>query len=495
MASIFRQQYTAIDKNGKKVNRKSKYWYIDYKTSDGTRKRVKGFKDKTATTQFAAKLEKEAELAQNGIVDRFKEHRNRPLDEHISDFKASLMARDDTEEYVNLTVKRIQRVFSDCGFRTIQDITASRVEKAIRGLRKLVERVKIDNDGKRTNEKITKDLGPVSTKTKNYYLKAAKQFCRWLVQNQRAAENVLEHLNPKTTKTPVVRRRALELDEIAKLLDITAMQKESYGMSGPQRSLLYRLAVETGLRVSEFRSLTAESFDFNENTVTVQAAYTKNRCEAVLPLRVETVELLKDVLSNKTPQAGILNMPHKSNFANMLRDDLIAGGINPEDQGRGKVDFHSLRHTFGTLLAASGVHPKTAQELMRHSDINLTMSRYTHILRGQEAQAIAQLPDFSVMAGEQAKATGTDEKKVGQENGAYKPAYKKLTKNPYFDGQSMSAFGNTKSKKQALGKSHKSIDGAVLGKEKDQMSPSGLKRARQDSNLQPSDSKSATLSN
>ena len=35
MASVIRQQYTTIDKNGKKVKRKSQYWYIDYKTSDG----------------------------------------------------------------------------------------------------------------------------------------------------------------------------------------------------------------------------------------------------------------------------------------------------------------------------------------------------------------------------------------------------------------------------------------------------------------------------
>ena len=132
---------------------------------------------------------------------------------------------------------------------------------------------------------------------------------------------------------------------------------------------------------------------------------------------------------------------------------------------------------------------------MRHSDINLTMSRYTHILRGQEAQAIDQLPDFSFIGKEHVRATGTDDKKAEQENGAYKPAYKKLTKNPYFDRQPMSEIGNTESKKQALSDHHNFINKGVLGKEKDQMSPLGLNRARQDSNLQPSDSKSATLSN
>ena len=80
--------------------------------------------------------------------------------------------------------------------------------------------------------------------------------------------------------------------------------------------------------------------------------------------------------------------------------------IDPE---RGQVCFHSLRHSFGTMLAASGVHPKTAQTLMRHSDINLTMSRYTHTLRSQEATAIESLPDLNCEAHKSKKATGTND--------------------------------------------------------------------------------------
>jgi hypothetical protein len=58
------------------------------------------------------------------------------------------------------------------------------------------------------------------------------------------------------------------------------------------------------------------------------------------------------------------------------------------------ADFHSLRHTTRNLPAASGVHPKIAQEIMRHSDINVTMNHYTHTLRGQETEAIHKLPDY-----------------------------------------------------------------------------------------------------
>jgi integrase len=59
------------------------------------------------------------------------------------------------------------------------------------------------------------------------------------------------------------------------------------------------------------------------------------------------------------------------------------------------VDFHALRHTFITSLAAAGVHPKTAQMLARHSTITLTMDRYTHTLRGAEAAALASLADVA----------------------------------------------------------------------------------------------------
>ena len=40
------------------------------------------------------------------------------------------------------------------------------------------------------------------------------------------------------------------------------------------------------------------------------------------------------------------------------------------------ADFHSNRHTFITTLERSGVRPKVAQTLARHSDIRLTLGIY-----------------------------------------------------------------------------------------------------------------------
>ena len=65
MASIYKRKYTkTID--GKKIKKQSKNWYVKYRDADGIEQRVKGYKDKVATQQLAAKLEKESELGKEG---------------------------------------------------------------------------------------------------------------------------------------------------------------------------------------------------------------------------------------------------------------------------------------------------------------------------------------------------------------------------------------------------------------------------------------------
>lgn len=43
--------------------------------------------------------------------------------------------------------------------------------------------------------------------------------------------------------------------------------------------------------------------------------------------------------------------------------------------------FHSLRHTYTSNLLAKGAAPKDVQELLGHSDVNLTLNVYAHSAR------------------------------------------------------------------------------------------------------------------
>ncbi len=72
------------------------------------------------------------------------------------------------------------------------------------------------------------------------------------------------------------------------------------------------------------------------------------------------------------------------------------------------VCLQALRKTFITNLSKSGVSPKMARSLARHSDINLTMNVYTDVVLEDQAVAVELLPELPplVPATEPAKGSG-----------------------------------------------------------------------------------------
>ena len=52
--------------------------------------------------------------------------------------------------------------------------------------------------------------------------------------------------------------------------------------------------------------------------------------------------------------------------------------------------FHSLRHTYATMLLSKGVDLKTVQDLMGHSDITITQI-YLHVLPKTKTDAVNKL--------------------------------------------------------------------------------------------------------
>ena len=75
------------------------------------------------------------------------------------------------------------------------------------------------------------------------------------------------------------------------------------------------------------------------------------------------------------------------NPSNLYRRDflLLLEKAGLGDQG---FTFHSLRHTFATTLAASGVHPSTAQKMLGHKDVRMTLAIYTHATDGMQDAAL-----------------------------------------------------------------------------------------------------------
>ncbi|MET9023388.1 site-specific integrase [Actinopolymorpha sp. NPDC004070] len=55
------------------------------------------------------------------------------------------------------------------------------------------------------------------------------------------------------------------------------------------------------------------------------------------------------------------------------------------------IRVHDTRHTCGSLLAASDVHPRVAMQILRHSEIAMTMEVYTHVSSTLTPNALKKL--------------------------------------------------------------------------------------------------------
>lgn len=351
-----------------------------------------------------------AKLASIGLVKGDRIAVNKTLENHLADYTKALAAKGNTEKHTKHVKGRIERAFKGCGFKYWDDISASKLQVFLDKLRKTD---KPDSDEKRG----------ISPQTFNYYLNALKAFCRWMVKDRRAISSPLSHLDVLNTRVDRRHdRRALGNEDLRKLMRATRDGRDLFGrdrdgiivwqLSGLDRSVLYQLAVETGLRAGELRSLTPQSFSLGSglSTVKVLAAYSKHRRDDTLPLRPATAAMLGEYLLDRDPEKPVFQLPRREEIASVLRVDLEAAGIPYRDNSGLVVDFHALRHTFITNLAQGGVHPKTAQALARHSTITLTMDRYSHSERGDEAKALESLPDLSDASG--SPDTDPDEESV-----------------------------------------------------------------------------------
>ncbi len=251
----------------------------------------------------------------------------------------------------------------------------------------------------------------LSVQTSNHWLTNARAFFNWLVRSKRASANPIAGVAKiqVTDKARKLKRRALEHDEGAALLEAARTGPVRYGMPALERYWLYRLALETALRSGELRRLTRASFELDgpEPFVWLSGDDTKDRKGAELPLRPETLAELRVFLDGKHDAAPMFpNMPADYDVAAMLQGDLRAADI-PDETDSGRVDFHGLRVACLSWLADVGTPLRTLQEFARHSTPTLTMNVYARTLRGSLVAAAGRLPDLSRPARQALRATGT----------------------------------------------------------------------------------------
>jgi integrase len=331
--------------------------------------------------RMLAQYEKEVDRVRTGVTTREELDRaqvkSMPLDDLLEQFHTKMTADGSTATHIGNVYQKITTLFADCEIDTLAKIRRETVERWI------------------ANEVKTKKLAPA---TINAYVSAVKSFVRYLTDIEIFSIHPLRQirkLNEELDRRK--QRRAMTKEEIDRLLTATSGGKTRKATGRPdERVLIYTLLLGTGLRSTELSLLTPSQIDFEKCRLRVEAIKTKNKKADILPLRPDLVQLLKERMETLgiKPNERFFHH-HHANIRKAFYADLKAAGIPIKDPAGRCLDVHSLRKTFGTMLARAGVPLTTTQRLMRHSTPILTAQLYIDVDPVDMMQALDKLPVLS----------------------------------------------------------------------------------------------------
>lgn len=411
-------------------------WYMRYRDADGIMRREStGCREKQAAQKKLADVVAEVEKIQVGIITlqekQIAKHAERLIGKHVDDYiqhlsRKRIRGRKVSALYRKNICGRLERLIAECGWRRLRDITRDRMERWL-------------DDA---------EAGGLAASTRNEYLISLSAFCNWAVKTDRLAKNPVAGIGKADRAMDRKRiRRALTAEEVACLLDaarrrpiaevgrkpVPLPEDDKCGRSswtretltsqnferchteglkrladnarrrielealGRQRALFYLLAVSTGLRWGELASLTVGQLHLSAVPtpyLSLDPKDTKNAKGGNTPLRPDVVAELRRYLTDRNLDRYDAKLFDTPPTIRVFDADIQAAGIPKRDDRDRVIDIHSLRHTFGTHLSASGVHPRTAMAAMRHSRMELTMNYYTDPTLLDVAGAVNALPTF-----------------------------------------------------------------------------------------------------
>jgi site-specific recombinase XerD len=256
----------------------------------------------------------------------------------------------------------------------------------------------LTEDGMAWFLKYLKDFSPA---TEQLYIHAIKGFYQYLAAEKLSDINLprLNLLIRQRARRPGIRLPQFPMKSIEDVLNYLSKPGTFLAQDGAERlralrdrAFLLTLA-DTGLRVHEACKLHRGDIDWNEGRAVIIG---KGDKQAVVRFSSRSMNALKDYLSVRADLDGQSGKPlgslplfarHDKGAGKRIKAITTTSGRNiVKDrvqeilgaEAKGKITPHSFRHYFvSTILRGSG-NLKLAQELARHSNIQVTQ-RYAHL--------------------------------------------------------------------------------------------------------------------
>lgn len=187
-------------------------------------------------------------------------------------------------------------------------------------------------------------------------------------------------------------------------LSTSELQKIIGNASGNMRSMLL-IGLFTALRLADVVNLRKDNVNLKENMIEVIPVKTKRKGKKVrIPIHLTIRPLLENMMRQVDgdyffPKERELHANNSTNITVNIQKHFEACGIKTTEKPATshrrraivRVGFHSLRHSFVSLMAAGGAPQHVIQQLVGHGSPAMT-EHYTHLDDTQKVTAMSALP-------------------------------------------------------------------------------------------------------
>lgn len=338
----------SVYKRKLRSGRRSKLYTAEF-TYRGAVHRKGGFVDRDHARDWLSAEMNRLRRRSTGYVKPMLKSAVLPL---VERFAAALRADGRDEMYVYTSDKRLRRLASECGWVTLEHVTAA----------------SLDN-WKVLDTRQDKRRKLAGARTKNQYLATAKQWGEWLAKKAGVlAANPLADVTTLPAKHNDEYRRAGTLEELNKVLAIAGERRAFY---------IFRI-YQSSVRGDTLARLTwrMAHLDANPPFLAVPGEIDKGRKDIKYVLRFDVAQELRAERKRTKGKADDLIFPNPVTL-DQFKADLSSAGIPFEHaKDKGRLDYHALRGTLVEMGKNAGLTAFQMMELLGHRDIRTTMRHY-----------------------------------------------------------------------------------------------------------------------